>query len=209
MRCWLQISSGRGPEECCWVVAQLTRYLLNLGQEEKIAAELLEAVPGDTAATMRSALIALEKDESLENFIARWTGTVQWIGKSMFRARHKRKNWFVSVTSFQPVEPNELGIANIRVETMRSSGPGGQHVNKTESAIRVTDTTTGISAIAQEERSQYLNKKLALARLHQLKKQMNNQAHQNFDQRRWQQHNSLERGNAIRVFEGLDFNLKK
>lgn len=159
--------------------------------------------------TFRSVLIAMSGDESLTEFIRGWKGTVKWIGTSVFRPTHKRKNWFVSVTGFEPVEVDEIQLRGIRLETMRSSGPGGQHTNKTESAVRVTDRVTGLSAVSQEERSQYLNRKLALARLRKLveDQSMNNQKH--FQKTCWEQHSSLERGSAVHEFVGKSFRLKK
>ena len=87
---------------------------------------------------------------------------------------------------------------------MRSSGPGGQHVNKTESAVRVTHISTGLSAIGREERSQYLNRKLALARLNRLLEQKAAAGAQKERREKWDVHNRVERGNPVRVFKGDD-----
>lgn len=88
---------------------------------------------------------------------------------------------------------------------MRASGPGGQHVNKTASAVRVTHVKTNISAIAQEERSQYQNRRLALARLAQALEDEEKKKGQEKQQQLWDLHQSLERGNPVRIFEGLEF----
>lgn len=127
----------------------------------------------------------------------------------MFRPHHKRKNWFIGVNSFQPIEDNRLKSNKLKVETMRASGPGGQHTNKTETAIRITHLPTGISAVAQEERSQYLNRKLALARLYRKLEQESEAAYAKDEQTRWSCHNSLERGNLVRIFECEDFRPRK
>ena len=90
---------------------------------------------------------------------------------------------------------------------MRSSGPGGQHVNKTSSAVRVTHVPTGLTAIAQEERSQHQNRRLALARLAQVFENCKTNAVDTAKHGRWQQHASLQRGNPIRTYRETTFRL--
>lgn len=209
MRYWLQISSGRGPEECCWVVNRLVGYLIQAAEKEAFTAELLESVSGRETTTMRSALLAFEGGERLTDFINHWQGTVQWVGTSVFRPKHKRKNWFVAIHAIEPVLQEEPDLQDVRIETMRSTGPGGQHVNKTESAVRVTDRATGLSATSREERSQYLNRKLAIARLKQLLEKRTHESINQLEQSCWENHNTLERGNASHVFVGTSFTLKK
>lgn len=94
------------------------------------------------------------------------------------------------------------------IETMRASGPGGQQVNKTESAVRVTHIPTGLTVVAREERSQHMNRKLAVARLGELMKSQEKSAELQGKRDRWQQHNELERGNPIRTYEGTEFKRK-
>jgi peptide chain release factor len=209
MRYWLQISSGRGPEECCWVVRQLTDYLIKIALKTGFSAEIVDTVPGSTASTMRSALLTFEGDDRLPEFLDNWSGTIQWIGTSFFRPGHKRKNWFVSVNALKTVQQENLNLKNLRIETMRSSGPGGQHANKTESAIRVTDPVTGLTTVAREERSQHLNRKLAIARLQQLMEKQTMEKQNRFEQTCWKKHSSLERGNAKHIFIGKSFTLKR
>lgn len=209
MRCWMQLSAGRGPAECAWVVARLAHFLIPHARNFGCTAEVLESVEGPMADTCRSVLIAVSGDEGLAQFVGDWQGTVQWTGTSMFRPNHKRKNWFVSVTVFEPVDMHGVESGDIRVETMRSSGPGGQHANKTESAVRVTDRASGLSAVSQEERSQHLNRKLAFARLQKLIEDNTMKHQKQFEQSCWQQHNALERGNAVHEFVGKSFKLKK
>lgn len=202
---WLQITSGRGPEECCWVVAQLVRYFKKIAPQNNLQTKLIEATPGKFRNTLSSALLALETDHDISNFLDGWEGSVKWVGTSMFRPHHKRKNWFVSVKVLKPITETKWNTGEIRIERMRSSGPGGQHANKTESAIRVTHLQTGLSAISQEERSQYLNKKLALFRLEELLREKDDRVRKDFDEKRWNGHNLVERGNANHVFSGKNF----
>lgn len=200
---WIQVTSGRGPEECCWVVAQVVDCI-HKSATKKLKVQTLETICGDKPNTLKSALLAVEGD-AVSNFITHWEGTIQWVGKSMFRPKHKRKNWFVGVSSLSPFNSKECNEKDIKIDKMRASGPGGQHVNKTESAIRVTHIPTGLIAVAQEERSQYLNKKLALSRLSEKLKQFDISKKLKNQQERWNQHNILERGNPVLVYEGKKF----
>ena len=143
-------------------------------------------------------------DHSLVN---QWIGTVQWIGKSQFRPQTKRINWFVGVEIYLPPEQLKWSADELKIETMRASGPGGQHANKVESAVRITHMPTGISATAQEERSQMLNRKLAMARLTAHFEEANSQKTKNVQKDRWHQHNALERGNPVRIYKGSKFQL--
>ncbi|WP_186441666.1 peptide chain release factor H [Desulfamplus magnetovallimortis] len=208
MICWLQITSGRGPDECCWVAAQIVKQIVNEALSKGYKAHILQTIPSTAPDIFKSALVAVE-GEDIHTFISTWEGTIQWIGKSMFRPDHKRKNWFAGVNSLNPPEESHIKTGEIKVESMKSSGPGGQHVNKTESAIRVTHIPTGVVAVAREERSQHLNRKLALSRLYEKIKQDKEGVKLKLQKERWSYHNELERGNPVRVYKGSDFTLKK
>lgn len=204
MRQWLQITSGRGPAECGWVVAQLTQRILEEAAKSVLEVQVLEAVPEDRPKTFKSVLLALD-GPGAPAFIEPWIGTVQWVGTSPFRPHHKRRNWYVGVESLTPPDHPSWAPGEIKVETMRSSGPGGQHVNKSETAVRITHLPTGLSAIAREERSQYLNRKLALARLNLLLEKETARSIDQAQKARWDLHNALKRGDPVGVYEGLNF----
>lgn len=206
---WVHITSGQGPAECCWVVSQVTQSIMTALTNASLQGTALELTPGPEKQTLRSALLAIDGDEhTIHAFLDDWQGTIQWIGKSPFRPNHKRKNWFVGVEALHPPEEVDWHESELRTDTMRASGAGGQHVNKTESAVRITHIPTGLSAIAQEERSQRLNRKLALARLAQLFASQAQDAEEAAQQTRWSQHYQLERGNPTRVFQGPRFKAK-
>jgi len=200
----IQITSGRGPVECAWVAAQLVEVLLMEARGAELNAELIETEPGPEAGTLLSALIHLSGDECAA-FAATLEGTVQWIGTSRFRPENKRKNWFVGVRRVPvPVTP-VFSERDVRIEVMRASGPGGQHVNTTESAVRAVHVPTGLVAIARDERSQIANRKRALERLAILVHRSGERQLDAARQQRWEGHDQLERGNPIRVYEGADF----
>ena len=162
---WLQITAGAGPAECCWAAHEVfLRLKAEAEGQREVALTLLQVEPGPQPATAQSILLELS-GPGADAFAKSWEGTVQWTARSPFRPEHKRKNWFVGVTVIHPPEETVFDANDIRWEVMRASGPGGQHVNKTESAVRVTHVSSGIQAGASEERSQHRNRKLALARL--------------------------------------------
>lgn len=197
---WLQISAGDGPAECAWAVLRVVEKLKEESQAAGIEARVLEAEPGPRPATAQSVLMGLLSASSLAPFMESWCGSVQWVARSPFRPEHKRKNWFVGVRAFEPPSEEVFHPRDLRFETMRASGPGGQHVNRTESAVRVTHVPTGLQAAASEERSQHRNRKLALARLADKLAELEADRRGEAKKKRWLAHRDLERGNPVRVF---------
>ena len=200
----IQITSGRGPAECAWVVAKLAAALVDEARKTGIQAELIEEEQGPKTGTLMSALLHLT-GEGCGQFVAALEGSVQWIGYSTFRPGHKRKNWFAGVQRIPLPQVIAFSEQDVRIETMRGSGPGGQHVNTTESAVRAVHIPTGLTAIARDERSQTSNRKRALERLSILVSRQSERRQDAARQQRWEGHNELERGNPVRVYEGVDF----
>jgi peptide chain release factor len=196
---WLQISSGQGPEECELAVRLFLKALQNECKDRGIAINIIALAPGARPENFKSVLLAIEGEFKITS------GTILWICQSPYRPYHKRKNWFINIELFSDAANLTFSEKDIIYKTLRSSGPGGQNVNKVESAVRVTHLPTGLTVIAREERSQQLNKKLALARLASLiaAKNAENASHQKSSL--WQQHNTLMRGNPVRIYEGKDF----
>ncbi len=200
----IQITSGRGPVECCWVVAQVLKHLIEDIKKAKIKYTLLQRELGVENGTLQSATIQLQ-GKAIESFLKDWTGTIQWIGKSSFRKFHKRKNWFIGIYEIEATEETLLKENEIKFQAIRSSGAGGQHVNKVSSAIRATHTKTGMQVLVMDSRSQHQNKKIALKRLQEKVDNHNNEQLKVSVQNQWGNHLNLERGNPIRVFTGSDF----
>jgi peptide chain release factor len=201
---YIQITSGRGPAECCRVVAKVVKKMVKEAGQQGICGEVMEQEAGEMKRTLLSAVLSLV-GENIDAFLASWEGTVQWIAQSPYREFHKRKNWFVGVQRLPAFEESQWNENELHVQTLKASGPGGQHVNKTESAIRVTHIPSGISVTASGERSQLQNKKQAIERL-KIKLAVREQERAlAFEQANWQNHNELQRGNPVRIIkEELD-----
>lgn len=169
---------------------------------QDVAVTVLETETGRYSDTLRSALVSLDGDNAWA-LSESWCGTIQWICPSPYRPHHGRKNWFLGIGRFTADEKEQSDA--IRYETLRSSGPGGQHVNKTDSAVRATHLASGISVKVQSERSQHANKRLArllIARKLEQQQQENSAA---LKSQRRMFHHQIERGNPRRTFTGMAF----
>lgn len=204
---WIQISSGKGPTECELVVGLFLSRFLQECIAKKISLTVLATLPGFCNGSYKSVLLSIS-DAVSADIIKSINGTIQWTCPSPLRPNHKRKNWFINVEVFNEPEFFEFDIKDVKYEAMKSSGPGGQNVNKVETAIRAIHLPTGLSTEANEERTQYLNKKLALVRLVKLIEMKNQKCKNKLEKTMWSQHNFLTRGNPVRVYEGMDFILK-
>ena len=197
----LQISTAQGPAECRIFARFVLAQILREAEQAGAAAQVLEETADKHG--ILSALVRLSgclADDTAQ----RWQGTLQWVCDSPLRPRHPRKNWYIGVFRLPeiPVLPENEGI---EFQTCRAGGKGGQHVNKTESAVRATHTPSGISVRVESERSQHANKKRALELL-ALKLAARRQA--DAAGQAADAHKSLyrvERGNPKRVFRGTAF----
>jgi peptide chain release factor len=196
----IQITSGKGPAECCRVVACVQSLMMKQAEQQGIHMEALENKAGELNGTLLSATM-MAKGNQLDAFVKEWAGTIQWIAQSPYRKSHKRKNWFVGVAAFDLKELMPWNPKDVKLETCRSSGPGGQNVNKVETAVRGIHVPSGLQVIAMDTRSQLENKKLCLARLEE--KVLTWQTEQLIEQQQsqWQEHNALERGNPVKMIK--------
>lgn len=204
----LHITSGKGPAECALAAALALKEVLKEAAENKLQTHIIERTSGTENRTILSATVMIS-GKNAKAFCDSWSGVTLWICQSPFRKLHKRKNWFISIQTLDQSQLAGWDEREITFQTMRSSGPGGQHVNKVESAVRATHQPSGLTTTANESRSQLQNKKTAIERLKQQFEQwLLNEALAK-QQQLWQQHNALERGNPSRTYEGLTFNKKE
>lgn len=196
----LQFSAAQGPEECCIAVEKALACFLQEAKSLHVTIGVLESFPSKHG--LKSALLSLD-GEHAEQLLQAWCGTLQWQCQSPLRPRHKRKNWFVSVTHFSPIQPIE--DSEIEFEFTKAQGAGGQHVNKTASAVRAKHVTTGITVKVQSERSQHANKKLAKQLIQWKLNEHHSQQLNALDKQRHHSHYQIERGNATIIFEGKEF----
>ncbi|KQO22748.1 peptide chain release factor H [Flavobacterium sp. Leaf82] len=204
----IQITAGRGPAECTWVVAQVLKKILDEAQVQGLETILLQREAGQENGTIETATIAV-KGENATTFANSWIGTILWIGQSQFRKMHKRKNWFIGVFEIEPQKNTSILQNDIQYQAMRSSGAGGQHVNKVSSAIRATHIPTGIAVVSMDSRSQHQNKKLATERLLKKLEGETLQQLKNHVGKQWENQLNIQRGNPVRVFTGSDFKKNK
>jgi peptide chain release factor len=193
------VTSGRGPKECRIVAARVAR---RLAQEAEacglsVAHDLPDAAPGATCV-----LVSIGGDAA-EAFAADWIGTIQWIDGSL-RGAGARRNWFVAVHRIAPsAQAVPLHEDEVRFEAMRAGGPGGQHQNVTESAVRAVHLPTGLSAVARDGRSQHQNRKRAIERLGALLAGVAAREALLAKRAEWLDRISVERGNPKRTFRDL------
>jgi len=204
----IQITAGRGPAECTWVVAQVLKKVLEEAQEQQLETTLLQREVGSENGTVETATIAV-KGKNAATFVNSWIGTIQWIGQSQFRKMHKRKNWFIGIFEIEPKKNASISENDIQYQAMRSSGAGGQHVNKVSSAVRATHLPTGIAVVSMDSRSQHQNKKLATERLLKKLEDETLQQLKSYVGKQWENQLNVQRGNPVRTFTGSDFKKNK
>ncbi len=204
----IQITAAKGPAECAWVVAKVLKIFLKEIQSKNITYEIIQKENGVENGTVQSVVIQL-KGKDFNQYVKSWLGTIQWIGVSQFRKHHKRKNWFIGCFELSGIQSESFAYTDIEFQAIRSSGPGGQHVNKVSSAIRAKHKPTGVQVLVSDSRSQHQNKKIAVERLKAKVNECYSEKLKESDKQQWGNHLTLERGNPVKVFIGTDFKKQK
>lgn len=199
----LLVTAGDGPAEC----NQAVGHILDRMQKDADMFGLALSIHRSEGQHGPKPAVVVVHGDGRTIFAKSWVGTVQWRMQSQLRKHHKRANWFVGIFALEQPQTSagDIRQSDVFFSTLRAGGPGGQHQNTTDSAVRAVHKPTGLTVVVREARSQHRNKALAIERLQSLAEA---QAVADQEEHKSSQnglHCALERGNPVRRFAGERF----
>jgi peptide chain release factor 2 len=204
------IHSGAGGTESCDWADMLFRMYLRWFERKGFSAEIIESQPGDGAG-IKTATVEV-KGEYAFGYLKAESGVHRLVRISPFDSNARRHTSFASVYSYPVIEEDDTVVIDkndIRVDTYRASGAGGQHVNKTDSAVRITHLETGIVVQCQSQRSQIKNRESAMKMLKSRLRQYNKEQEQKEKDEKSGTKKKIEWGSQIRSYVMHPYNMVK
>ena len=198
---FIQFTAGRGPEECNQACENVARLFIKECEKNNYDVRIVNYEEGEAWGFKSVMLASIDDLTEIKN---KWEGTIKYIcTKNNIRPNHKRKNWFVGCKFYEYKEDDvQLDMKDVRIDTMRASGAGGQHVNRTESCVRLVHIPTNITVVCQAERSQIRNKEIGLRILKVKIAEYNKENKLSSQREKWLDQIQLERGNEVLTFKG-------
>lgn len=197
------VTAGDGPVEC----NQAVGHVLDRMADEAGVRGLTLSIQSTAGRHGPKSAVVVVHGPQAEAFQRAWVGTIRWRMQSRIRANQKRANWFIGVFPLGNVIRSacRIDVKDVAFSTLRAGGPGGQHQNTTDSAVRAVHHPTGLCVVVRDGRSQHQNKSLALERLQSLADAELAADRERTKAAQNQLHHRLERGNPVRRFKGPQF----